>query len=450
MTAVPKVVVVGAGIAGLGAAWRLARAGVDVTVLEASERPGGRALSLRGDGYTFDVSNPVLSTADRCVHQWIEEVGLRDEMLPLRPVLPATVYHGQIRDVDARTQLGVLKMPGVKWLDALRLVRLPRLMSRYGSAIDPDAPERAADLDDRSLGDFGRLYFGKSLLNRWLAPMVTRTTLGDPDETSRVLFLHTWRHERGAQLGLPRAGLGELPQAAADQLEVRYNVRVARVAEVAGGRVGVTVTDLAAARGPRERVREADAVIVATSAAEARVIADPVLSAAERDALGQIRRLPSVVLSCALRRPFHSHCKLVCVPRDEDSPIDSVLLEPGARGSRVPEGRGLATVRATAAFSAANSHLTNDTLEKDLLAAFERIRHDVRNAIESVRLFRVPDAVTEFGVGHYRVVARLERVFDDHHERGRRVYFAGDYLSGPSLEASLRSGHVAADRLLSG
>lgn len=40
-------VVVGAGLAGLAAAHELHRAGCDVTVLEASDRPGGRAFTLR-------------------------------------------------------------------------------------------------------------------------------------------------------------------------------------------------------------------------------------------------------------------------------------------------------------------------------------------------------------------------------------------------------------------
>jgi monoamine oxidase len=46
----PRVCVVGAGLAGLAAAWTLRRAGVEVTVLEARDRVGGRVHSLRMPG----------------------------------------------------------------------------------------------------------------------------------------------------------------------------------------------------------------------------------------------------------------------------------------------------------------------------------------------------------------------------------------------------------------
>ena len=45
-----RVVVLGAGLAGLGAAYNLMRHGYDVTVLEAQDRPGGRVQTVR-DGF---------------------------------------------------------------------------------------------------------------------------------------------------------------------------------------------------------------------------------------------------------------------------------------------------------------------------------------------------------------------------------------------------------------
>ncbi len=50
-----KVVVIGAGFAGLSAATSLAKKGFDVTLLEKNASPGGRARKLEIDGFTFDM-----------------------------------------------------------------------------------------------------------------------------------------------------------------------------------------------------------------------------------------------------------------------------------------------------------------------------------------------------------------------------------------------------------
>lgn len=48
----PKIAVVGAGLAGLTAAYRLHQRGHDVHVYEARQRPGGRVLSVKiGESY---------------------------------------------------------------------------------------------------------------------------------------------------------------------------------------------------------------------------------------------------------------------------------------------------------------------------------------------------------------------------------------------------------------
>src|SRR6478609_7739105 len=57
-----EVVVVGAGLAGLSAATRLAAAGCDVHVLEAGAHAGGRLASARVDGFVVDRGFQVLNT----------------------------------------------------------------------------------------------------------------------------------------------------------------------------------------------------------------------------------------------------------------------------------------------------------------------------------------------------------------------------------------------------
>ena len=50
-----KVIVIGAGFAGLSAATTLSRDGFDVTLLEKNKELGGRARKLEIDGFTFDM-----------------------------------------------------------------------------------------------------------------------------------------------------------------------------------------------------------------------------------------------------------------------------------------------------------------------------------------------------------------------------------------------------------
>jgi len=58
-----RVLILGAGVAGLCSAWQLARAGFDVRVIEANNRVGGRSLTVRpGDSYQ-EVDGPRLTCA---------------------------------------------------------------------------------------------------------------------------------------------------------------------------------------------------------------------------------------------------------------------------------------------------------------------------------------------------------------------------------------------------
>jgi len=56
-----KIIVIGSGFGGLGAACRLQARGYDVTLLEARDKPGGRAYVYERDGFTFDAGPTVIT-----------------------------------------------------------------------------------------------------------------------------------------------------------------------------------------------------------------------------------------------------------------------------------------------------------------------------------------------------------------------------------------------------
>jgi protoporphyrinogen oxidase len=432
--------VIGAGLAGLGAAWRLSRLGLDVRVLERAARAGGRAAGETFEGFRFEPAGALLSGADRELLAWTDELGLRDELLPLRPAVLAQVFRGRVVAVDPRGLFGIAAIPGVRRLHAARLVRLPRLLARYAHALEHAAPELAAPLDDRSLADFGRLYFGDTVTSRWMAPLVG--PLGESPDTSRALFLRRHHAQAAELVGLPRAPLAELADAAAARLPVQTGTEAERIEPLAAGGLRVHTRE----RG-RERPFEAEAVVVATAAPEAARIADAVVCGAEREALARVRYAPQLGLALGLRRALHPHPQCISVPRSEAGPLARIVLEPGVAGGRVPAGLGLAQIEATAEFAAAAQSAPDDALAKELQEAFEGLLAGARGATAWRRLFRTARATPCFDVGRYREIARFERIQEDQRRAGRRVYFAGDYLMDPSWNGALLSGQRAARAL---
>lgn len=83
-----KAVVIGSGFGGIAAAIRLRSLGIDVTICEKLDQPGGRASVFKQDGFTFD-AGPTVITAPTCLEDVFNVIGKRlEDYCELLPVYP--------------------------------------------------------------------------------------------------------------------------------------------------------------------------------------------------------------------------------------------------------------------------------------------------------------------------------------------------------------------------
>ncbi len=100
-----KVIVVGAGIAGLTAAWRLRQSGLRVRVIEASHRVGGRMASLRGffpDAQVVELGGELIDSGHARIRALADELGIvLDDLRDGDPLADADVWWAAAGAPDA-------------------------------------------------------------------------------------------------------------------------------------------------------------------------------------------------------------------------------------------------------------------------------------------------------------------------------------------------------------
>ena len=114
-----RVAIIGAGVAGLAAAFDLVRAGYAVTLYEAAAEPGGLATGFRDPHWDWPL--------ERFYHHWfqsdsdvlglINEIGASDKVFFPRPI---TALWYRDRPYAFDSPIAVLKYPGLSWPAKIR------------------------------------------------------------------------------------------------------------------------------------------------------------------------------------------------------------------------------------------------------------------------------------------------------------------------------------------
>lgn len=461
MAARHDVVVVGAGIAGLAAAYRLAAAGRDVVVLESASRAGGKIGSVRDDaGFLYELGpNSFLGSA-RFLWPLIQQAGLDGALVAGKPPGHRWIHRGGKTRQLPSGPLSALGGDWLPWAARLRVARevfLPPAPDPNETVWDFVARRCGAEFADAIIGPFtSGVYAGdpRQLGAEDAFPKMTRLEREGGGLIRGAFKLQKQRAaERGDQpvrrgLWNFEHGLQQLTDALATQLGARLRLGQQVVALRRGSDAGCEVV-VHGADGSDETILAAQTVVLALPLSALPPLLRP-LSTAAADALGSTPTAPVAVVHLGSPDPDGSAPPGfgALVARDEGIRALGVLVPSSLFAGRAPDGHALYAVFLGGVTDPDVVNLDDEAL---LALAVEGRRAvfgaSADGAVVAHRISRWQAAIPQYVVGHRARVARARELLA---AAAPGVLIAGAGCDGVSIDDAAGSGLAVAESLLAG
>lgn len=429
----PRVIVIGAGIAGLAAAFTLQKRGYGVEVLEREVTPGGRMRSEVRDGYVVERGAQFIASSYRHMRALARELGISDLIRPLGETRNAVLKNGRFVLTEYDGLRAFQRSRDLSLVSKLRLLRIVWPLLRERSSLDFYRPELASHLDDADAASYTRRMFGQEVLDYLVEPAFAGTFTVLPENMSRAFMLSTIATLfRGFRLLSFQGGNGVPTSTLASRVTTRTSTDVVRITEDDTS-VEVTTSD-------GERHRAEAAVIAVPGNAVANIC--PELTPEERRFFAGVRYASSIIVFVKAGRaalpPFYG----AGIPQREGVRLYGIAVE-NAKPGAVPPGKTLFNCAFSEDLAAGLIDASDDDVVAALETELQKLPLAGLDTIEGYEVHRWPSLVPQFYPGYHRAI----REFLHRSERSRRIAFAGDYLVGPYTEAALASGLRAADEI---
>ncbi|MFC7154040.1 NAD(P)/FAD-dependent oxidoreductase [Halomarina halobia] len=256
--------IVGGGLAGLSAAYRLRRAGYDARVFEAAPEVGGLAATYPTAGDPVERFYHHLSKSETAVVDLAEEVGVGDR-IEWRVGKNAYYAGGTIHPLDAPWEL--LAYPDLTLYDTFRLGLLALGVDVRGGRPRRHAYDDLAAFDDVPVREFLLEHATEGVYEHFFEPLLEAKFGSRREDVSAAWLLGRIRFRgerdplRGEILGYVEGGFGVLLDALVEAVG-RENVVTG--ARVTGLDYGDRVESLTVETDAGTETHDAEAVIVAT------------------------------------------------------------------------------------------------------------------------------------------------------------------------------------------
>ena len=381
-----EVLVVGAGLAGLSAAIALQSAGVDVRVIESSDRAGGRVASDVIDGFICDRGFQLINAK----YPALQELDMIKELdfLPAPRVIEVSLGEKRHPIGDPRQ---------APWT----------VFNRETGSI----PEKIALLrfiagkakQDQSIAE--ALRSTGTCYDRVLRPFLQGVFLTDPENVDAVYGRSIIKSFVNGLPGLPSAGVGELPKALAKRVEnIVYRSQVESIKQ------GSVRTN--------QGTFTAEKILIATDAT----------TATQLLGLAEVPRMAGCITWYHATSNNPSGNGHLVVDGQRRGPIINSLVISDIAKKYAPAGQHLIS-------TTTDLNVTESDVRRHLAILWGTSTH----GWQFIAKYEIPAALPIHNVG--RALSQGMKI-NDHH------FVAGDHRTVPSQQGALFSGRLAAELIL--
>ena len=448
------VLVIGAGISGLTAAFALRESGLRVEVIDVADRAGGVIGTRFEAGYLYERGpNSILDTSP-LINRLLEKLGLLEERIEMNPAAAKryVVRHGRL-------------VPLPMSPPAFLATRLFSLRAKLRLAREPFVGRAAADAEE-SVTQFVTRRLGRELLDYAIEPFVAGIYAGNPDELSvSAAFpkLHALEQRYGSLIKGQIAGARERAarkeqakntaksfsfrsgmQSLTDALAaavgpVQLERRAAALHRCDDGRIGVSTQS----REGDTQIR-ARAVVLAVPADAAAALVSTLLPDAAA-ALDAIPYAPVASVARAYRRADVTHALDgfgFLAPRIEKRRVLGCLFSSSTFEGRAPPEQVLVTTFVGGRRDPELALQPDDDLERIVSEELARaIGATERPQMSTITRWR--RAIPQYTLGHIGRLGRATKA----ESAMPGLFLCASYRGGVSVGDCIKSAHETAERI---
>ena len=422
------IAVVGSGIAGLSAAYKLQCAGHKVTVIERNDHPGGRMAEVVEKGLRIRTGARLMYAFSRDLLSIIEQLNIEDELVA-SPHSEVEIDNGESRYKACLVPtLSLFKSNQLSVATKFNLARMLPDLFKARFTMDPNLMETALLFDDVSTTQYVSERVGVDFLESYIEPAFRAARCWNTENIARAFFLTVTAHSVGRPKYVLKSGIGYLTRTLAETLDVKLNAEVTSISLNKGRSAQICYRDLSG-----DKTIDCDLVVCAVQGARVREII-PAMEDWQHNFFDRVRYRSIGHVYYILANQIKD--KAIFFTRKHPGTLslfEQYPADPTRDGALPHLLAGVSPETVELAVQRGLQHDLDKIVRSDVEKLYPALNEEI---VDHVNQW-IQDMLPEFYPGYLHT---MKAFLDRQDSEGQQIYFCGDYLSQALLGGASASG----------